>query len=789
VPRSQIFSFHLHPETIAVPFGLVAVFIMERVEDQQSQSRTAVLPSDTDTHVTADSQLVTNCTVETLESTYSDLLCDSKGGNRGGFVKVPPECIRLLQVEPKIGMRPVQSYSPNLLGQSLDYPGMPRKGKDGEEISRRVDIEMHDCLDSKLQSMGYPNESLVYYLSFLMTKLESRVQEPHVDYPWARVLAMEEDDGVGVGGVATVEGISPVRYSLRTHGKLCRKYRDRVPFVLFFPLCDGGMRLELWKDDFEDRPLGTIVDIPIGFGLLARGDVIHAGGFLMDSESGDMRAHLYVYRNGDGPETHLKNSYLFPDQEGVRKGVRLSQVLLHAKDERNEIQIAGTKNMKKRGSRSLSNHELRQMLEEEIKSRDSLLEEFLSYKSYAAFEMMAHHDRISILEKHCMQSSNLVMHSQFQVGDSTSVNYGNVSELQTEGIGPGVLSESPSRGRFSGNDCTVPGPNVDGAVGVYLSEDAAMTEEESCTDIRALREALSLECKKVRSLREELGLRTGPLDTKIRELEQQLMLSKKESAEDLLREETKRAEVENVVLQLRGQIDGLHSQVQSLEDGHDQEQKSHLAREQSLRDQLVISEQLLSEQKKALEKETDTAKQMIADQKITLEKERDTAVLRFQDRLDELHEFMRSRDVDNDRERKKLFDLRLLLQSELKEKNDTITALNDRLIEQEETMRRELLDGKDELAREKAAFGNLRNAMDSEINLLKNTIVRLEEQIRKRDVSFGEERGSLLRKIASLNKQLSSRTLSQLPDTDNNHVVRKRARSMGAPREPDGQKN
>jgi hypothetical protein len=92
----------------------------------------------------------------------------------------------------------------------------------------------------------------------------------------------------------------------------------KVPFIALFPLTADGMTVELWHGrSRHDRPLqadheyGSLVHIAYGKILLLRADVVHAGGFANNAESGDPRAHFYIYKLPGGVlhETQLSNSY------------------------------------------------------------------------------------------------------------------------------------------------------------------------------------------------------------------------------------------------------------------------------------------------------------------------------------------------------------------------------------------------------------------------------------------------------------------------------------------------
>ena len=71
-------------------------------------------------------------------------------------------------------------------------------------------------------------------------------------------------------------------------------YKERVPFIAFFPLTPDGMAVEVWeaRDDHRCGRPGVLVHIPYGCMMMARGDVVHAGGF-SNSSRGNPRCPLY----------------------------------------------------------------------------------------------------------------------------------------------------------------------------------------------------------------------------------------------------------------------------------------------------------------------------------------------------------------------------------------------------------------------------------------------------------------------------------------------------------------
>lgn len=102
------------------------------------------------------------------------------------------------------------------------------------------------------------------------------------------------------------------------------------------------MTVEVWNSRAEhERPhkphheYGSLVHIAYGKILLLRADVVHAGGFANNVESGDPRAHFYIYKHPGGVlhELQLANSYDGFVREGdtVRKKM-LREFYKHCKE-------------------------------------------------------------------------------------------------------------------------------------------------------------------------------------------------------------------------------------------------------------------------------------------------------------------------------------------------------------------------------------------------------------------------------------------------------------------------
>ena len=98
-------------------------------------------------------------------------------------------------------------------------------------------------------------------------------------------------------------------------------FKESVPYLFAFPLYAEGLKMEVWPDHAWEvvrngmkakKVQGSIISLSLGDGLLVRGDVIHAGGFISGFKNGNLRCHIYIYLNGGMPmEPGLMTHYNF----------------------------------------------------------------------------------------------------------------------------------------------------------------------------------------------------------------------------------------------------------------------------------------------------------------------------------------------------------------------------------------------------------------------------------------------------------------------------------------------
>ena len=260
------------------------------------------------------------------------------------FFSTPPDLLDLLErawddkgLDNKAKgayFKSVQDYTPNLLMAMMENEGLATNTRFFSlfvpAYVQKVTTEFKQALASALYAMQYAKDEafadeMSISLSFMKTTQE-KVQEPHIDFLFPVVTGNLSE------GPKTPSGKKkPTKMTRRAYSDL--PFRERVPFIVFMPLSEEGMSIELWKyrgEKHEDYPheLGKVVQIPYGKFLLVRGDTVHAGGS-MTGELGSPRAHFYVYQGKDGTihDPMPKNTYKLPSGAG-----RLSEFYFHQND-------------------------------------------------------------------------------------------------------------------------------------------------------------------------------------------------------------------------------------------------------------------------------------------------------------------------------------------------------------------------------------------------------------------------------------------------------------------------
>ena len=78
-----------------------------------------------------------------------------------------------------------------------------------------------------------------------------------------------------------------------------------IPLVAIIPLTVSGCILALWPD----YGMATMVRIEYGHFIVMRGDLVHAGGFVSNFQTGDLRSHMYIFKPNNASGVQLKNRH------------------------------------------------------------------------------------------------------------------------------------------------------------------------------------------------------------------------------------------------------------------------------------------------------------------------------------------------------------------------------------------------------------------------------------------------------------------------------------------------
>ena len=162
----------------------------------------------------------------------------------------------------------------------LVYNSPKINNNDSEPI--KIARELDDLIKEKLD-IGY----VTIHLGFMFTKSNAHgnlihPQDPHVDFSW-------EDIDKNQGNM----------------------------FFGIMSLSEEGCFLEVWipTSNCKDERKPELILIPFGYMLILPADMVHAGGFCSNDETGDIRMHLYIYSKNTPGTLEKKNNYC--DRSGI----------------------------------------------------------------------------------------------------------------------------------------------------------------------------------------------------------------------------------------------------------------------------------------------------------------------------------------------------------------------------------------------------------------------------------------------------------------------------------------
>ena len=170
--------------------------------------------------------------------------------------------------------------------------------------------------------MGYCAlyQNIEFWVSFLRSLAEI-VQEPHTD-----IIPEDYIDIVSV----SVSG--------KTGYRTMKCFKHEVSFITFFPLSEDGMKIKIWDKGQSEK--GKVVFVPFKTLLVLRGDVAHAGGFLVGNNF-DPRGHSYIYKHPHGVTRSVKLMNWYDTRDGK---TRLETIYAHS----DEVKVTVTPTAGKR---------------------------------------------------------------------------------------------------------------------------------------------------------------------------------------------------------------------------------------------------------------------------------------------------------------------------------------------------------------------------------------------------------------------------------------------------------
>ena len=240
---------------------------------------------------------------------------DRHGRCRVSFFKVPLPVSKSLKIMGReiANKSSWADFNQHFMRQIKPQPNEPRlewiksiRGKKdgfrmigGRHTVGYVEEAMHLILSRCLKDQfGVHSGIADWFLGYLETLEEDMGQQPHVDYEWEMLN-------------------TTVDHNCANSSDMARP----MPHSAVIPVEESGCSLEIWPDvDFDRHCPGTerisshLVEIPYGYGLMFRGDVVHSGGLgtgrdriLLGNQKlvydkaavgSNLRAHVYVYPKG-----------------------------------------------------------------------------------------------------------------------------------------------------------------------------------------------------------------------------------------------------------------------------------------------------------------------------------------------------------------------------------------------------------------------------------------------------------------------------------------------------------
>lgn len=179
-------------------------------------------------------------------------------------------------------------------------------------VLRIVGVLLRDFGNSKLLGPDRTNDPTTSDVWPVILKTEKeKPQEFHRDYTRDELFGISGKRERCVKGERSIEN---ERDELRNWDQKS----DPFPWSADIPLAETGMRLNIWhgfqtnaergKNGLPSENYNVTIEVPLGWMLLWRGDIIHGGGLENRAKNGAMRVHWYIpMKNVD--KATIENKY------------------------------------------------------------------------------------------------------------------------------------------------------------------------------------------------------------------------------------------------------------------------------------------------------------------------------------------------------------------------------------------------------------------------------------------------------------------------------------------------
>ena len=296
----------------------------QRTRDCRSRQRVRLLDS------LDFSEAATGDDIAAMNKRFRSIFYDSTGIRRATFIRVPKEIITTLKRVRNEEKGFFDSMFAKIASHNKPVPGdvssiRPKTVKKGGglhvvTLKEKPKFELLRCRRGNGKLSKEARDAEFKALTSALDRLHvSALQSIGVD------LAQPPDFTAGLLVTARRWSAQPSHMDFPEY-MVCRNlhsvqngpFETQAPYVLELPVYHCGMKIEIWPDaDFascvsEGKKIpGVVVNVPLGYALLFRGDVVHAGGFLQANDTSLMgqRWHFYLYPPGVPRDTTYITRY------------------------------------------------------------------------------------------------------------------------------------------------------------------------------------------------------------------------------------------------------------------------------------------------------------------------------------------------------------------------------------------------------------------------------------------------------------------------------------------------